>query len=103
MSFLKEYGGSGKRPYPLDRDRRRRVMFALDEHAMNISALAKRLNLPVSLISMVISGRRLSVKTEQRIADFLGKPVDDLFPYRTPEEIKKMRQKESAAKQGNAA
>jgi uncharacterized membrane protein len=51
---------------------------------------------------MVISGRRLSEKTEQRIADYLGKPTDYLFPIRTPTEIKKMRSAEAKQKEKSA-
>jgi len=93
-----EISGLGNRPYPLDRERRRRVMVALAERDMNISGLAKYLNLPQSLISMTISGRRLSPKTEQRIAEYLGKPANYLFPFRTPEEIGKMRRAEAEEK-----
>lgn len=97
--FLLELSGMGSRPYPLDRERRRRVLVALAEKEMTISALARYLNLPQSLISMTISGRRLSVKTEQRIADFLNIAADYLFPSRTPEELGKMRQAEAKEKE----
>jgi len=46
----------------------------------------------------MISGRRLSLKTEKLIAKFLGKSADYLFPYRQPEEIKAMRIAEQRAK-----
>jgi transcriptional regulator with XRE-family HTH domain len=95
-SLLREISGLGSRPYPLDRERRRRVLVALVERDMTISGLARALNLPQSLVSMTISGRRRSTKTEQRIADFLGKPADCLFPARKLAEIKKMRQAEAA-------
>lgn len=98
MSFLREDSGLGGRPYPLDRERRRRVLVALAERDMTISGLARVLNLPRSLISMTICGRRLSAKTERRIAEFLGKPVDNLFPSRKAREIGKMRKAEAAAK-----
>jgi plasmid maintenance system antidote protein VapI len=99
MSFLRELTGLGSRPYPLDRERKRRVLIALVEKDMTISALARALNLPQSLVSMIVSGRRLSPKTEQRIADFLGKSADELFPFRTPEDIGKMRKAEVAKKE----
>jgi plasmid maintenance system antidote protein VapI len=102
MRILREMSGLGSRPYPLDHERRQRVLVALAEKDMTITALAKTLYLPVSLISMVINGRRRSEITEQRIAKFLNKPADSLFPIRTPAEIKKMRQAEAAAK-GKAA
>ena len=102
MHFLREISGLGSRPYPLDRERRRRVMITLAEKDMTISDLSEKLELSRGLVSKVISGRRLSEKTEQLIADFLEKPVDYLFPFRTPEEIGRMRQAEAAAK-GTAA
>jgi plasmid maintenance system antidote protein VapI len=95
MNYLRELTGLGSRPYPLDRERRRRVLVALAEREMTISSLAQELSIPRAIISQVISGRRFSQKTEQRIADFLDKSADDLFPFRTPEEIGKMRQAES--------
>jgi transcriptional regulator with XRE-family HTH domain len=98
MSFLRELSGMGTRPYPIDRERRRRVLRELVERDMTISDLAKALNLCLPHISNIISGRRLSARTEQRVAEFLGKPADDLFPVRTPEEIGKMRRAEEAAK-----
>ena len=107
--YQSELGG---RPFPLDRERRRRVMIALAGRDLNITTLSKALNLPRSYVSEVISGRDLSPKIEQRIADFLGKSTDDLFPDRTPDEIKKMRRAEAsqqaasrqaAARKGTAA
>jgi len=97
MSFLRETFGYGSRPYPLDRERRKKVMVALAERDMNISDLARCLGLAQAIVSQVISGRRLSPKTEQRIADFLGKSAEKLFPLRTPDEIRKMRQAEENA------
>ena len=102
MQIRFEVSGLGARPYPLDRERRRRVLVALAEKDMTISALARSLSLPQSLVSMTISGRRLSLKTERRIAEYLGKPRDHLFPPRTAEEIGQMRQAEAAEK-GRAA
>ena len=103
MSFIRDTFGPGSRPYPLDRERRRRVLVVLAERDITISDLARSLGLSRPLISYVISGRRLSTKTEQQIANFLGKSADDLFPYRTPEEIRKMRQAEKASQKGKAA
>jgi transcriptional regulator with XRE-family HTH domain len=85
---------------PIDRERRKRVLLELVARDMTISALANALNLWQSYVSEVISGRRMSVRAEQRIAEFLGKSVDWLFPLRTPEEIGKMRRAEEAAKGG---
>jgi len=98
MSYMRDVCGLGSRPYPLDRERRRRVLVALAERDMSISSLARSLHLSRPYVSQIISGRDLSIKTEQCIADFLGKPADCLFPYRTPEEIGKMRKAEASAK-----
>jgi transcriptional regulator with XRE-family HTH domain len=91
---LRKISGLGGRPYPLDKERRKNVIVALAEKDLNISELAKNLGLSRSLISNVISGRRRSEKTEKRIAEYLGKDADELFPPRTPEEIGKMRKAE---------
>jgi len=99
MSILREVSGLGSRPYPLDHERRRNVLIALAERDMTISSLARSLNLPQSQVSMTVCGRRRSEKTEQRIAEFLDKPVDSLFPSRTGADIKKMRLAEAAAKE----
>ncbi len=99
MSILREVSGLGSRPYPLDHERRRNVLIALAEQDMTISDLARKTKIPRAIISQIINGRRRSEKTEQRIADFLGKPVDSLFPTRTGVEIKKMRQAEASAKE----
>ena len=99
MKYWREISELGSRPYPLDRERRRRVMVALAERDMSISVLAKKIKTSRAIISQVISGRRISPKTEQRIAEFLGKPIDDLFPTRTPGEIGEMRRAEAAEKE----
>jgi len=96
MSFLREFTGLGSRPYPIDRERKKNVMVALAEREINISDLARSLGIAQAIISQVINGRRLSPKTEQRIAEFLGKTPEDLFPSRTLDEIIKMRQAELA-------
>jgi len=102
MKFWRKFSELGSRPYPLDRERRQRVLVALAERGMTISDLARYLGIDQSIVSKVISGRRLSPKTEKRIAEFLDKPADYLFPLRTPEEIGEMRRAEAAAK-GKAA
>ena len=102
MRLTCEISGLGSRPYPVDHERRRKVMIALAERDMNISDLARNIGLAQATVSQVINGRRLSPKTEQRIAKFLCKSADDLFPYRTPDEIRIMRQAETSRK-GKAA
>ena len=98
MSFLLEISGMGSRPYPLDRERRRRVKRELADRDMTISGLARALNLGQPYVSEVISGRRLSLLMERRIADFLGKDADYLFPPRTAEEIGELRRAEAEAR-----
>jgi len=102
MTLKRELSGVGVRPYPLDKERRRRVMVALAERGMNISGLARYMGISQAVVSKVISGRRLSEKTERRIAEFLGKPEEWLFPPRTGEEMSRMREAEAAAKEGAA-
>jgi plasmid maintenance system antidote protein VapI len=92
----------GSRPFPLDHERRRKVLHVLVERDMTISELARNLDISQAIVSKVINGRRLSEKTEQRIADYLGKPTDYLFPVRTPAEIKKMRAAEAKQKEKSA-
>jgi len=103
MSSLREFSGLGSRPYPIDHERRRRVLIALAENDMTISDLARSLKTSRAIVSQVVNGRRLSSRTEQLIAKYLGKPADYLFPFRTPDEIKKMRQAEKASQKGKAA
>jgi lambda repressor-like predicted transcriptional regulator len=102
MRFLREFSGIGSRPYPLDRERRRRVMVALAEKDMTISGLARSIAVSKTLVSLIINGRRRSPKTEKLIADFLGGDAGHLFPSRSAGEIKKMREREAAAKRGPA-
>ena len=97
MNILREFSGRGTRPYPLDRERRRRVMVALAERDMTISGLAQRLGITRTNISEIINGRRLSSKIEAQIAAYLGRHEDYLFPKRTSEEIIQMRQAEAEA------
>ena len=99
MSYLRDFCGVGSRPYPLDHECRLQILHILLDRQMSISDLAKSLGIARAIISQVISRRRLSPKTEQRIAEYLGKPVDYLFPTRTPEEIALMRQAETAGKE----
>jgi transcriptional regulator with XRE-family HTH domain len=99
MSFLREMSGLGSRPYPLDRERRRRVLVVLAEKDMTIGGLARSIEISRAVVSQVINGRRLSAKTEQFIADYLGNPADYLFPPRTVKEIGEMRKAEARAKE----
>jgi len=84
------------RPYPLDRERRRRVLVLLAEKDMSISDLSRSLKTSRAIISQVINGRRLSSRTEKIIADYLGKPVDYLFPPRSIAEMLAMQKGKAA-------
>ena len=95
MNFVKELFGVGSRPYPLDRERRRRVLVELALRNMNLSDLARALKIHQSCFSLVVSGRRRSPATERRIAGFFELPADELFPRRTLEDIALMRQAEA--------
>jgi transcriptional regulator with XRE-family HTH domain len=97
MQLRLEISGLGTRPYPLDKERRRRVLVALAEKDMSISALARALGLSKVYISYIVNGLRLSAKTERRIAEFLGRDIESLFPPRTAEEIGRMRRAEARA------
>lgn len=98
MRILREESGWGSRPFPLDHERRRRVLVALAEREMTISNLSMQTKIPRAIVSQIINGRRRSPRTEQRIADFLGKPAEYLFPARDMDAIVKMRRAEAAAK-----
>jgi len=102
MRILREISGLGSRPYPLDRERRKNVLVALADKDISISGLARSINVSQAIVSKVINGRRRSEKTEQLIADFFNKPVNSLFPKRTPAEIKKMRCAEAAQAEAKA-
>jgi len=102
MKLWREISELGSRPYPLDHERRRLVMVALAERGMTISGLARCLGISKQCVSAVVIGRRLSPKTERRIAEFLGKPADSLFPPRTAGEIGELRRAEARAR-GRAA
>jgi plasmid maintenance system antidote protein VapI len=70
------------------------VIHELVERDMTISDLARIINTQRSHVSETISGRWVSKTIEQRIADYLGKPREYLFPARTGGEIIAMRKAE---------
>jgi len=91
MSLISDIQGIRScRPYPIDHERRRRVLIALAENDMTISDLARAIGIKRSLASYVINGRRLSPITEQKIAAFLKKKTDYLFPRFTTEDIRQI-------------
>jgi plasmid maintenance system antidote protein VapI len=68
---------------------------------MTISDLARALGVHRGNLSSVINGTRLSRKTEEKIAAYLGVACQELFRCRSRSEISAMR--EALAKKGGAA
>jgi plasmid maintenance system antidote protein VapI len=95
---LSRTSGRGGRPYPRDKEREIRVKTEMLKNGATVSALSLILEIPKSCVSEIISGRRISPMTEQRIADHFGLSVDYLFPKRTNAEIIQMREKEESEK-----
>lgn len=96
MSLISDIQGIRScRPYPIDHERRRRVMIALAENDLTISSLARCINVAQSIVSQVINGRRLSPITEQKIAAFLKKKTDYLFPIISVKELNRLIKAES--------
>lgn len=88
----------GSRPFPIDRERQKRCTELLESCGMTITELAMHIGTSRQYISNILSGRNLSPKSEQRIADFFGVPHDALFPPRTAGEIAFMREQEAQEK-----
>ncbi|MDR3124168.1 MAG: helix-turn-helix domain-containing protein [Treponema sp.] len=87
------------RPYPPDRERRKRVKVELARRDMTISDLARALGINRGNLSQIIAGRRRTQKTEEKIAAFFGLDRRELFPPRTKTELEAMR----AGAKGKAA
>lgn len=87
-----------RRPYPLDTERKRRVMVELARRGLTISELARRIDYNQGHVSSCISGRLLCRPLEERIAEFLNRPVNYLFPERTVPELLAMQKAEKRAK-----
>ena len=87
-----------KRPYPLDGQRKKRVMVELARRGLSISELARRIDCNQGNVSSCISGRLLCRPLEERIAEFLNRPVNYLFPERTVPELLAMQKAEKRAK-----
>lgn len=87
-----------KRPYPLDRERKRRVMVELARSGITISELARRIGANQGNVSSCISGRLLCDPLEARIAEYLGCPVQHLFPKRSIKQLLAMQKVEQKAK-----
>lgn len=89
----------GCRPFPLDKERQCRCQTVLSQLNMTVTELAQIMGWQKSYVSGLVSGRELSVANEARIANFLGVPVDFLFPQRTPQEIAALREQEAREKE----
>ena len=87
-----------RRPYPLDYERKRRVMIELARRGLTVSELARRINYNRGHVSSCISGRLLCRPLEERIAEYLGRPVRYLFPERTVAQLLAMQAAEARAK-----
>lgn len=89
----------GCRPYPIDKERKQRVLSVLNSCGMSCAELAQLMGWQKSYVSNLLAGRELSVNNEKLVADFLGVPVDFLFPHRTPHEIAALREQEAREKE----
>lgn len=89
----------GSRPFPIDKERQCRCQTVLSQLNMTVTELAQIMGWQKSYVSGLVSGRELSVANEARIANFLGVPVDFLFPQRTPLEIAALREQEAREKE----
>lgn len=88
----------GCRPFPIDKERQCRCQTVLSQLNMTVTELAQFMGFSKQYTASLISGRELSVKNESRISDFLGVPVEFLFPLRTPQEIAALREQEAREK-----
>lgn len=86
------------RPLPLDRERKKRVMVELARRGITVSELARRIECNRGNLSSCISGRWLNTQLEERIAEYLGRPVQYLFPERTVAQLLAMQAAEARAK-----
>ena len=89
-----------RRPYPLDEERRWRVLTELARCGMTITNLARAIGSNQSNVSNVINGRLLQRSLEERIAAYLHVSREYLFPERTVAEILELKKKEEARKGG---
>jgi transcriptional regulator with XRE-family HTH domain len=69
--------------------RRNRAKIALLESNLNQTRLARRLNIGLSQVNMVINGRRKTRWIQDAIADALGVSIDALFPPREKKSFKR--------------
>lgn len=101
--FVTNFSGRGSRPYPLDKERKSRVMVELAKKGMTINDLAEVLNMKRSNVSKIISGRDLSEINEEKIARYFRMNRDYLFPPRSAAELASMREAEKSGVRRGAA
>ena len=87
-----------RRPYPLDSQRKKRVMVELARRGITVSELARRIDYNRGHVSSCISGRLLCRPLEERIASYLALPTEYLFPQRTVEQLRAMQKEEMRGK-----
>ena len=73
-------------------------MIELARRGITVSELARRINYSQGRTSDCISGRLLCRPLEERIAEYLGRPVQYLFPERTVAQLLAMQAAEARAK-----
>ena len=73
-------------------------MIELARRGLTVSELARRINYNRGHVSSCISGRLLCRPLEERIAEYLGRPVQYLFPERTAAQLLAMQAAEARAK-----
>ena len=75
------------------------MMVELARRGITVSELAKRIDYSQGRTSDCISGRLLCRPLEERIASYLGRPVQYLFPERTAKELLAMQAAERRSKE----
>lgn len=73
-------------------------MVELARRGITASELARRIDYSQGHVSSCISGRLLCRPLEERIAEYLGRPVQYLFPERTVAQLLAMQAAEARAK-----
>jgi transcriptional regulator with XRE-family HTH domain len=76
------------RPYPKDPDRRKRVRIELAKRDMSVADLARTLGLHLGNLYDIIIGKRISPKTEAKIAAYFDLPAEALFPRRKWKDVR---------------
>lgn len=82
------------RVYPYNQKRIDKCMKILKQNGYTQSRLAQELGVTQQYISMILSGRKMSLKTETKIAQVFSMSRNDMFCSFTREELYSMRIKE---------